>query len=150
VDLSSAPSWTPTKISDLQSEETPKYDHGFSEEEVLKIKDEFKKLETRQAKTGECPSLDEFKSIVIPHCRIHRTEQFILNPVKVKAVKEPKIPKEKVAKVPKEKTLKVKKITQKEMKERQFRLQKIISLKAAGLAISESDIEFLKMMEVEF
>jgi len=139
--------WTPTKISDLQSEEFPKYDHGFSEEEVLRIKEEFKKLESRQAKTGECPSLDEFKSIVIPHCRIHRTEQFILNPVKVRAAKEPK---EKVAKVPKEKAQKVKKITQKEMKERQFRLQKIISLKAAGLAISESDIEFLKMMEVEF
>jgi len=139
------PVWSPIKITDIQEKETT-YDHGFSEEEVLNIKAKYKELEAKVVEGYEV-TLDEFKSIVVPHCRIHRTEQFILNPVKVK---EPKVPKEKKEKVIKEKVPKVKKLTQKQIKENTAKLQKIIMKKAANLSLTEDELEFLKTIDGEF
>lgn len=140
--------WSPGKpITQLPQEpEEPKYDHGYSEEEAIRLTELNKELDKKIEKGYE-PTLEEFKTIVAPMFRINRKEPFILNKPKEKPVK---VPKEKKAKVVKEKVPKVKKLTAKEIKSRQERLNKIIMKKAAGIELSSDDTEFLDMMKVEY
>lgn len=140
--------WSPGKpITQLPQEpEEAKYDHGYSEEEVIRLTELNKELDKKIEKGYE-PTLEEFKTIVAPMFRINRKEPFILNKPKEKPVK---VPKEKKEKVVKEKVPKVKKLTAKEIKARQERLNKIIMKKAAGIELSSDDTEFLDMMKVEY
>lgn len=88
-----------------------KYDHGFSEEEVFRITEEYKRLQEKVS-SGERLTLSE-QEIVFKHFRISRTEAFVLQELKVKPEKPEKIPKQKVEKIPKPK-----KQTKKQIKER--------------------------------
>lgn len=142
--------WSPSgnSLTELKSEEeTKKYDHGFSEEDVIRIKRERLELDTKIS-NGHEVTLEEFKSIIVPYCYINRTEVFNLIPEKVKKEPKEKTPKE--PKAPKEKKPKVLKLTKKELKLREERLKTIIMKKAAGLVITDEDNEFMKMMEGEF
>jgi len=143
--------WSPNiAISSLSSElpvEEKRYDHGFSEEDVIRIKALRLELDDKISKGHEV-TLEEFKSIIVPYCYINRTEVFNLQPVKEKKEKAEKVPKE--PKAPKEKKPKVLKLTKKELKLREERLKTIIMKRAAGLSITEDDERFMQMMEGEF
>lgn len=112
----------PVVLVPTQVDKSP-YSHGFTQEEVLYIKANFTLLEKRD-KTKEPVTLEEFKNIVIPACRINRTEEFILNPPKVK----------KVAKLPK-----LPKLTKKAIRER---LEVIILKKVQGKEVTEEEDSF--------
>ena len=109
-------------------EEKPKYDHGYTEEEVLCIKQRREEIFKRDL-YAEPVTTEEFKTIIVPFCRINRTEKFILAPEK--KVKEPKAPKEP----------KAKKLTKKEIK---LRMNNIIIAKAMGQSVSQEDEIFFK------
>jgi hypothetical protein len=141
------------KISEIQTAaEQQRYHHGFSDSEVEEITVKFKDLQDKLEKKNIIPSLEEFKTIIVPHCRIKRTEAFNLQPVKeVKARKEKvieydengnEIVKTKLAKPPKEKVVKVKKLTQKEIKTRVNSL--IFKHATEGLTVEE--LEELKQL----
>jgi hypothetical protein len=142
--------WTPgkpiTEAITSQPEEAI-YDHGYSEEEVIRLTELNKELDKKVDKGYE-PTLEEFKTIICPMFRINRKEAFILNKPKEKPVKVPKEKKVKEPKAPK--TPKPKKLTAKEIKARQERLNKIIMKKAAGAELNEDDKEFLDLMKVEY
>ena len=106
-------------------EEKPKYDHGYTEEEVLRIKQRREEIFKRDL-YAEPVTTEEFKTIIVPFCRINRTEKFILAPEK----------KSKVPKAPKEK-----KLTKKEIK---LRMNNIIIAKAMGQSVSQEDEIFFK------
>lgn len=106
-------------------EEKPKYDHGYSEEEVLRIKQRREEIFKRDL-YAEPVTTEEFKTIIVPFCRINRTEKFILAPEK--KPKAPKAPKEK-------------KLTKKEIK---LRMNNIIIAKAMGQSVSQEDEIFFK------
>jgi len=93
-----------------QEETVNVYSHGVPPEQVEEVKKQKAELEKRIANGGEPVTLEEFKNIVIPFLRIHRTEVFLLTPVKEKKVREPRVPKEKV--------VKPKRLTKKAIKER--------------------------------
>ena len=80
------------------------YDHGFSPDEVVGIEDKYFGLFKRDLAL-EPTTLDEFKTIIVPWLRIHRTKAFNLFPDKPEKVK--RVPKEKVVKVPRVKKEKV-------------------------------------------
>ena len=145
--------WQPTtEIANLQEETKPLYDHGFTPEEVIELTNKRNDLFDRIGK-GHSTTLDEFKNIIVPYQRIYRTEQFILNPIKEKKIKEPKAPKEKKAKVPKDpkepKAPKVKKPTAKEMRERMEMVKRITMKQAAGIALTEAEFNWLNKMKEE-
>jgi len=71
----------------LEVEESKQYDHGFSDQEVIMIKEGKKQLDKRLLE-GKKPTLLEFKEIVVPWNRINRVEAFILNPEKKKVVRK--------------------------------------------------------------
>lgn len=75
-------------------EEVIKYTSGFTIEEEQSIKKAKVALELRDL-LKEPVTLEEFKTIVVPWFRIVRTEDFIVNPEKVKKVR---VVKEKVVK----------------------------------------------------
>jgi hypothetical protein len=128
-----------SNIFDTPAETVQAYAHGVRPELVEDIKQQKVALEKRINNGGEPVSLDEFKEIVIPWIRIHRTEVFILNPEKPKKekkVKEVKPPKEKKATAPKEKKLTAKQV--------QARISAIVMAKAMGQIISEEDRMFFK------
>ena len=106
-------------------EEKPKYDHGYTEEEVLCIKQRREEIFKRDL-YAEPVTTEEFKTIIVPFCRINRTEKFILAPEK--KPKAPKAPKEK-------------KLTKKEIK---LRMNNIIIAKAMGQSVSQEDEIFFK------
>lgn len=106
-------------------EEKPKYDHGYTEEEVLRIKQRREEIFKRDL-YAEPVTTEEFKTIIVPFCRINRTEKFILAPEK--KPKAPKAPKEK-------------KLTKKEIK---LRMNNIIIAKAMGQSVSQEDEIFFK------
>ena len=106
-------------------EEKPKYDHGYTEEEVLRIKQRREEIFKRDLYAAPVTT-EEFKTIIVPFCRINRTEKFILAPEK--KPKAPKAPKEK-------------KLTKKEIK---LRMNSIIIAKAMGQDVSEEDKIFFK------
>lgn len=97
--------FTPPKIIEIVPEEVPKYNHGYSEEEVSKITNTIKNIELRDL-INEPVSFEEFKNYVVPWFRIKRTEDFILKEVKPKATKGPKTPKVTKPKAPKKMTKK--------------------------------------------
>ena len=141
--------WQPVTEITLEEQIKPIYNHGFTPEEVIEITNKRNNLFDRIAK-GHTTTLDEFKHIIVPYQRIYRTEQFILNPIKEKKVKEPKTPKEKKEKVPKEpKAPKVKKPTAKEMRERMEMIKKITMKQAAGLPLTETELNWLNKMKEE-
>lgn len=136
--------WQPETFIPSQSfssevvEEQPKYDHGFSDEEVNRIKAERKALDEK-LKLGEQVTLEEFKTIVIPYVRIQRTEDFNLQeklkkPKVERKAKQPKVPKAK-------KEPKPKKLTKKEISQM---LQNITFKKAGGLPLTEEEEHFLQ------
>lgn len=116
------------------------YSHGIPPEKVDLIKQQKADLEKRVNNGGEAVTLDEFKEIVIPWLRIHRTEAFILNKPKekekkVREPKEPKAPRQpKAPKPPKEK-----KLTKKEIEKI---LNACIMKKALGQPLSEEEQAF--------
>lgn len=78
----------------IMPEEVIKYTSGFTIEEEQSIKKAKVALELRDL-LKEPVTLEEFKTIVVPWFRIVRTEDFIVNPEKVKKVR---VVKEKVVK----------------------------------------------------
>jgi len=124
----------------LPDEQATLYSHGIPLEKVDLIKQQKANLEKRINNGGEAVTLDEFKEIVIPWLRIHRTEAFILNKPKekekkVRDPKEPKAPRQ--PKVPK--PLKEKRLTKKETEKR---LSVCIIKKALGQLLSEEEQAF--------
>lgn len=104
-----------------------KYDHGFSDSEVIRIKREFELLK----ESGGPKSLQDFKRIVVPHIIITRTEEFILQEDKAKKSKanssdKPKTVKEK----------KPKKLTKKQVQEK---MNEIIHKMLTGVSLSEEE-----------
>lgn len=81
------------------------YNHGFTPAEVEAIEASYFNLYKRDLAL-EPTTLDEFRTIIVPWLRIHRTKCFNLFPDKPEKVK--RVPKEKVVKVKKEKVVKEK------------------------------------------
>lgn len=124
-----------------QTVEQKIYDHGYPADKVDEIKQLHIALEKRVNGGGELASLEEFTTIVIPWCRINRTEEFIIVPEKEKKVKVPKEPKIKVAREAKVKAPvagKEKKLTKKQVAEE---IQRIVMAIAMGTA-TEDDMKF--------
>jgi hypothetical protein len=122
-----------------EPEQAVKYDHGYTEEQVIIVTNARKELDKRDL--VEFPvTLDEFKTIIIPYQRISRTTAFNLNPEKVK-----KPPKEKVEKLPKTRTPRVakipgeKKLTKKQIEER---ISDIIFYIATGKELTDEETLF--------
>jgi hypothetical protein len=136
----------PLPITPEQSDVIPipllevKYDHGFSEEQVYLIKLKKQAIEKRNL-TEEPVTLEEMQEVIVPYMRIIRTTAFILNPEKVKKVKEPRVAKTKTPRVAKPKIVKEKKLTQKAIKQR---LDDIIYIMFSGTPLSEEDDAFFK------
>lgn len=91
--------FTPPKIVEAVPE-IQVYDHGFSEEEVVKITNAVKAIESRDI-VNEPVTFEEFKNYVVPWFRIQRTSDFILKETKAKATKAARVPKEPKPKAPK-------------------------------------------------
>ena len=107
------------------------YSHGFTPEQVEEIKAKKLSIEKRDLKK-EPVTLDEFKTIIVPWNRIHRTEQFILNPKKEKAERKPREKKEPAPKKPK-------KLTKKHI---QDKINDIVFKLAKGETISDEEQRF--------
>ena len=114
--------------------EKPIYSHGFSESEVIKIKSEREAIYNRDILKNPV-SIEEFKNVIVPWIRIHRTEEFILHPEKIKVVREKK-----------PKVIKEKKLTKKQIKDK---ITDIIMRMAAGEEISEEDSTFMNIYNEE-
>jgi hypothetical protein len=113
----------------------PVYDHGYSEEEVIQIKAAKKLIEKRNL--VENPTTrEEFRTIIVPWQRIHRTEQFILHPVKEKVVR---VPKEKVIKPPRE--AKIKKLTKAQIN---AKISSCLFKLGTGEILTDDESSFLK------
>lgn len=110
-----------------------KYVHGYTDEEVARIKSQRDLIVSRDLFTNPV-SLEEFKNVIIPFYRIQRTEVFKLQETKVKVPKEPKPPKEK-------------KLTKKAI---QARITQLIFLKAAGGQWTEEDKKFMTIHQPTF
>lgn len=110
------------------------YTHPYTLDEVLAIKERFKKLAVSNFSNI---TLEDQKLTIIPHVIIHRTEVFNL---KVKSVKE------KVVRVVREKAVKEKIVKEKKLTKKQYqeKLMSIIIQKAQGLVINEDDDTFYK------
>lgn len=88
------------------------YSHGYTPEEVKEITEKRDKILSRNLR--EFPTtLEEFRDIIIPWCRMNRTQEFILNTKKKEESAKPK--REKKEKTPSVKEPKVKKLTKKEI-----------------------------------
>ncbi len=119
----------PTKVSTVPDvPEVKPYDHGYSEEEVHRITIARNEIVKRDL-SKEPVTLEEFKTIIAPWFRIHRTEEFILHPAKEKVAKEPKAPKE----------AKPKKLTKKQTTEL---LTQLIFKLATGIPFTDSEKVF--------
>lgn len=112
------------------------YSHGFTPEEVERIK-LGKKFLDQKLRNGEEISLKEFEEIIVPFQRIHRTEEFILNPGKTKKEKEPKEKKVKPPKVPKEK-----KLTKKQI---ETECNRLFNKEMSGQEFTEAEREFYNL-----
>jgi hypothetical protein len=107
-----------------------KYDHGFSDSEVIRIKREFELLK----ENGGPKSLQDFKRIVVPHIIVTRTEEFILQEDKQKKSKANSEDKPKKSKS--NSNNKPKKLTKKQIQER---MNEIIHKMLTGIALSEEE-----------
>jgi len=122
-----------TEIASIES--TPSYDHGFTVEEVASIKKAKEAISARQILSV---TLQEFKEVIVPWTRIHRTEQFILHPPKEVKTRVAKAPK-----VPKEKKLSKKALEAKLKKDLEARLDRILAAQIAGDPVSKEDSDFM-------
>ena len=126
------------KIDTPAEDEVTPYSHGIDPQKVEFILEKKKEIEARINNGGEAVTLEEFKEIIIPWNRIHRTTEFILNKPKVKKVREPKEPKAprapRAAKEPK--APKEKKLTKKEVEKL---LNSAIIKMATGQALTEQE-----------
>lgn len=127
------------KQSEEKETEVHVYSHGIPPEKVEGIKQVKLALEKRVMDGGEPVTLQEFRDVIVPFQRIHRTEVFILNPVKVKQVRIPKEPKVKVPRVAKEKIVKEKKMTKKQL---ELKLNELL-FKKFTLGLSDEEEAFL-------
>lgn len=118
----------------INSAETPKYNHGFTEEEEYEIKQEYKKLQ-QKVDNGEKLSLDE-QTIVFKHFRLLRTEAFILQ----EKIKESKPKKERKPK--EEKVVKEKKMTKAQKK---ARIEEIVQIQFTVGLTEELTKELLEL-----
>lgn len=119
----------PTKIADVPSEpEVVPYNHGYTEEQVHRIETARSAIVKRDI-VKEPVTLEEFRDVIAPWFRIHRTNEFILRPVKEKIVKEPKAPKEP----------KPKKLTK---KQREAELSRLILKMAMGQEFTPEETMF--------
>ena len=82
------------KTSLVPKETKPTYSHGFSPEEVEKIKLAREEISKRDL-VAEPVTLEEFQEIVIPYLRISRTTSFNLN-AKAKPKKAPALTKKEI------------------------------------------------------
>ena len=114
----------------------PVYDHGFSDEDTLRIK-EAKKLIEKRNLVEEPVTRDEFRTVIVPWQRIHRTEQFTLHPVKEKVIR---VAKEKVIKPPREP--KIKKLTKKEIN---AKISACLFKIGTGETLTEDETSFLQL-----
>ena len=112
--------------------EVPKYVSGYTEEEETQIKLAKQRIDARDLAL-EPVTLEEFKTVIAPWFRIHRTEEFILHPEKIKPIR---VPKEAKPKVPKEKKL--------TKAQTQNKFQQCIMKMATGEAFTEEEAEFFK------
>lgn len=125
------------KIDAPTEDDVTMYSHGIDPQKVEFILEKKKEIEARINNGGEAVTLEEFKEIIIPWNRIHRTTEFILNKPKekVKKVREPKEPKAprapRAAKEPKEK-----KLTKKEVEKL---LNSAIIKMATGQTLTEQE-----------
>ena len=92
------------------------YKHGYSDEQVDKIKEGKRTIDARD-KLKHPPSLKEFREIIVPWNRIHRVEQFNLHPVKVQGVKKARA-KSKVSTLSRKTVPKAKKLTKKQINDK--------------------------------
>jgi hypothetical protein len=120
---------TPVTLQTIP-EEVIKYTSGFTIEEEQLIKKAKTALELRDL-LKEPVTLEEFKTVVVPWFRIVRTEDFILNPEKVKKVR-----------VIKEKEIKPKKPTKAFIK---AEIQRLIFKLSRGEAFSEEETIFFNL-----
>jgi len=109
----------------------PVYSHGYTPEQVEEIKLAKKELEKKPVNEI---TLEDFKNIVVPFQRIHRTEIFNLNPEKIKPPKKERVVKPKVVREPKEK-----KMTKKEI---EAKITDIIFKKALQNEVTEEEEAF--------
>lgn len=117
----------PTEINLTQ--ELIKNSHGYTIDEVSEIKTKFKELEVKVL-SGYTHSIEEYKTIVIPHIRINRSEAFNLFQKDVK---------EKPLKPIKEKVVKPKKLTKKAIKDK---IEGCLGKLAFGEALSDDEWNF--------
>jgi hypothetical protein len=122
------------------TEEPPKWTHGYADEQVIEIKQAYKNLE-KKVLEGYKHTLEEFKNIVVPYRRIHRTEEFILNDKPEKPKKEKRISEPKERKVKEPKPVKEKKLTKKQIQEK---LNEVIFKMSRGEALTEEEDSFFK------
>jgi hypothetical protein len=115
----------PTININPDESEKPKYHHGFTESQVQEILHKKELIDKRDIITSPV-TREEFRTIIIPWLRIHRTEEFILKEVKVKPPKAPKV-------------IKVKKPTKAQIKKR---LNDLIFQIALGNELNEDDKAF--------
>ena len=129
-----------SKIDVPTEDDVTMYSHGIDPQKVEFILEKKKEIEARINNGGEVVTLEEFKEIIIPWNRIHRTTEFILNKPKekVKKVREPKEPKAprapRTAKEPK--PPKEKKLTKKEVEKL---LNSAIVKMATGQTLTEQE-----------
>lgn len=128
--------------------EKPKYDHGFSPEEVEELEKQYTILDRRD-KTKQPLTLEEFK-IVVSICRIRRNSIFLLQ--KEKPIKAPKVKKEKVVKekVIKEKVIKPKKKTKKELAIEHSKMMTLLFARNSGKVLSDEEDKWLDNKLEEF
>ena len=113
-------------VTSLITEQPNTYNHGYSIQEVDKLKTAKAELDKRNL-TQEPVTLEEFKTIVVPWNRVLRVEEFILA--------DTKKPKEKATRI-----VKPKKLTKKAIKEK---LNVIIFKKASGKELTKDEQIFM-------
>jgi len=108
------------------------YSSGYTEEQEENIKKLRLGIDRRDLSI-EPVTLEEFRDIIVPWFRIHRTEEFRLHPEKVKVVRVPKEPK---VKTPKEKKL--------TKAQTQAKFQMLVMRAALGQPMTEEEEAFYK------
>src|SRR5512139_1651340 len=63
------------------------YSHGYTAEQVEEITEKRNKILSRNLRE-QPTTLEEYREIIIPWCRINRTEEFVLNAKKKKEVSD--------------------------------------------------------------
>jgi len=121
-------------VKNLVPEEKPAiYSHGFSDEEVEKIKKLKEEISKRDLNT-EPVTLDEFQKVIVPWNRIRRTESFILN-------HKEKKPAKRKASTSTPRVTGPKKLTKKAIEKK---LNYLVFKQATGVKLTEEEQQFFK------